>query len=156
MGKLKCNMDASLFSYPFKSGYGCVIQDEYGQFVASLQGTTMGKHSPILAEALSIQEAFSWLKNLQVREVVVESDSQSLINALNQNDVDFSSFGLVIENCKTMQKVFNHCSFVFVRKSVNRVAHCLAKEACYVSGQDIRVSYPPPFIFDVLEMDLIL
>lgn len=60
-----CNVDASTTSDPIKCGFGCVLRDSSGNFIAGLCGTIMGINSPQIAEALGVREALSWLKHRQ-------------------------------------------------------------------------------------------
>ena len=111
--------------------------------MAGLLGYVTGKHDPLVAEALGIQEAFSWLKQLQVKEVVVESDSLSLITYLGSDEKIGSSVGLIIDDCKSLQKEFDLCAFSFVHRSANSATHYLAKAACSASGQECWFNDPP-------------
>ncbi|KAM7504765.1 hypothetical protein LguiB_003669 [Lonicera macranthoides] len=41
-GVIKCNSDASLFHNPERVGYGCVVRDHNGSFVAAMHGSISG------------------------------------------------------------------------------------------------------------------
>ena len=72
IGTLKCNFDASLFTNPHRSGYGCVVRDNNGSFVSGMHGSISGKFTPLMAEALSVREALSWLKGVQLQHIIIE------------------------------------------------------------------------------------
>ncbi|KAM7472433.1 hypothetical protein LguiA_010616 [Lonicera macranthoides] len=119
-----------------------------------MHGSISGKFSPLLAEALSIREALSWLKGIYLEKVIIESDSLNIVQRLKSQDEDFSRVGLIINDCKSLVKGFNQCVFSFVRRSANSVAHSLARAANSVSGRVSWMSHPPLFISDVLVSDL--
>lgn len=90
VGLKKCNVDAGLFPEDGKVGYGCVVRDDTGRFVAGMQGLLIGLFSPSVAEAMGIREALSWLKRSGIDQVVLESDALGVINAINNDTVDES------------------------------------------------------------------
>ncbi|KAM7513533.1 hypothetical protein LguiA_003116 [Lonicera macranthoides] len=104
---------------------------------------------------MDMREVLSWLKSIRVEKVLIEADSQIVVNAMNWNEDDFSSFGLVVDDRKLLRDSIMQCKIVFARRSANGVAHCLARAAISVSDQECWVSVPPPFISDVLLNDLI-
>ena len=89
-----------------------------------------------------------------MQQIIIESDSLNIIQRLKSQDDDLSSVGLVINDCKSLAKGFNHCVFSFVRRSANGVAHCLARAASSVSGRACWMFHPLTFIYDVLDFDL--
>lgn len=90
VGIKKCNVDAGVFFDDEKVGYGCVVRDGTGSFVAGIQGSWVGLFSPSVAEAMGISEALSWLKTFGIDQVIVESDALGVINAINNDTVDES------------------------------------------------------------------
>jgi ribonuclease HI len=145
---LKCNVDASFSSAPRFSGYGCVVRNDSGTFVSCMHGPLQGASSPYMAEALSVREALSWLKNNQVTNVIVESDCLNVISALNKSKSDSSHLGLVLNDCRTLAMGFNHCKFCFAKRSANSVAHCLAKAAYSATGLVEWSDHPPTCIVE--------
>ena len=51
---------------------------------------------PLLAEACGVREALSWLKNHDVQNVDIETNSLLVVNAVNSNAANLSPFGLVM------------------------------------------------------------
>ena len=66
-------------------------------------GTIPSKHDLLIAEAIGVREALSWLKLLQVKEVVVESNSLNLIKSLCNNEKICSSVGLIINDGQSLK-----------------------------------------------------
>jgi ribonuclease HI len=85
---------------------------------------------PCIAEALAIVWALQLARLEKFLIIQVEGDAQSCINAINGHTTDIPWKILqVIFNVKVLASLFKSCSFVWVRRSANSVAHSLAKEA---------------------------
>ena len=64
-----------------------------------------------LAEALSLQEALSWLKHLKMRKIQVVVDALLIVQALSSSTLDNSVLGLIISDCKFLSNEINQCNF---------------------------------------------
>ena len=78
---------------------GSVIRDSMGAFVAARCRCVLGRFSARDAEALGVREALSWIKQLQLSNIIIEMDCLSAHNALVDNLSGLSSFSLIIEDC---------------------------------------------------------
>ena len=87
-----------------------------------------------------------------LNRVVVESDSQLLVKALQGTNRDLSYFGSLVEDCKILSKDLGDCLFTF-KRSANQVVHSLVRTAGSMSNREDWVSCPPSFIFDELDLD---
>lgn len=56
-----------------------------------------------MAELMAIREALSWLKTLNFRKVIFESDCEDVIDAYNSSRHDLSEFRLVLQDCLTSE-----------------------------------------------------
>ncbi|KAM7524749.1 hypothetical protein LguiA_014651 [Lonicera macranthoides] len=72
---VKCNVDAAVFSSRFKVGYGGVVRDNSGSFVAGVQGIILGRFAPLMVEAIRFREALNGLKSIHISKVIMEGDS---------------------------------------------------------------------------------
>ena len=61
---------------------GCVIRSHSGGFIVARSIFVVGLPNPKLAEALSLCEPFSWLKEQGLSNIVVECDALSMIQSL--------------------------------------------------------------------------
>nr|GME05468.1 uncharacterized protein LOC109186242 [Ipomoea batatas] len=132
-GFLKMNVDAAINSEHARMGFGCVIRDANGCFVAAKETKWNGIFTPREAEAVAVREALSWIKTLNFDKVHVETDSLTVVQSLNQ-ECGESSFHLVVKDIKNLLSCFAHVFLSFVKRSVNRAAHLLAKR--FVSSSD--------------------
>ncbi|XP_073133745.1 uncharacterized protein [Henckelia pumila] len=85
---LKCNVDAAIFNLLGKAGYGCIIRNNAGLVVAAIYGCLPGIKNPSIAKAMAIREALSWIKDLRLSSVIVESDAFLIVDALNSTITD--------------------------------------------------------------------
>lgn len=113
----------------------------------------MGLFEPGEAEALSVREALKWTKILHLDNIQLESDCIQVINAIQHNHL-VSSFDLLINDIIVLAREFDNLSFTFVRRSANRVAHALARDALSKSDCMDCTSVPFPCISHVLTFDL--
>ncbi|XVE77401.1 hypothetical protein DITRI_Ditri13aG0059600 [Diplodiscus trichospermus] len=124
---LKCNVDAAVFESMSKLSF------------------------PFDHRSLSFREAFSWLKELHFDDIIVETDALAVINAISNNVVVDSSFGLIIADCISLVKEIPKCKVTFV--CVNQVAYTLAQASCSMSGLGEWFDTPRAFILDVMGVD---
>lgn len=135
-------------------GFGGIIPDSAGSFIAAYQGYFQGCFSPLLAEAISLREVLSWIKTMHIGNLIIESDSQLLVYSTHNSVEDTSSIGLVVDDCKALIGAIDHCEVRFVYRSANDVAHSIARAARSTSGWHEWVQSCPSFIFDVMATDL--
>lgn len=104
---------------------------------------------------MCVREALSWIKELHLSNIIVESGSLLIINALNNYVNDSSSLGLIVDDGKNMDMDIQSCSFVFVSRSANQTIHALTRVVCSMFGLEGQV-YPVPYVIsDVIIHDLV-
>ncbi|KAM7477627.1 hypothetical protein LguiA_025840 [Lonicera macranthoides] len=84
-GKLKCNVDATLFSSIDSIGFGGIVLNHLGAMLGAINGTLCAPADPLLAKAPSCREVLCWLKTEAYSDTTMESNSLLLMNALNGN-----------------------------------------------------------------------
>lgn len=76
---------------------------------------------------MSIREALSWIKKEDRRYIIVESDYLQIVQVIRSSFLCFSYLGEVINECRVF---LAKLKFKFVKRSVNKVAHFLARQNC--------------------------
>lgn len=61
-GRLKLNVDVATHESRNKTGYGFVMRDHRGHFVAAHYGATPGLKQLAVAKGIDLREALSWIK----------------------------------------------------------------------------------------------
>ncbi|XP_031101762.1 uncharacterized protein LOC116005658 [Ipomoea triloba] len=125
LGMVKCNIDASLLHD--NVGFGAVIRDHFGHFVAAFSGLLPCAKDPYLAETMAVKEALTWIKNRGYNNIIVESDCQSFCLNFNSACNDFYYVGLLIKQCRYIASGIGNISVRHVNRSANHVAHVLAR-----------------------------
>ena len=67
--------------------------------------------------------------------------------------MNFSYFGSLVDDCKSLAKDFDKCSFVFVKMLMNQVVHVLSRAISLESDQRIYIFVPLSFLINVLAFD---
>ena len=89
--------------------------------------------SAIHTEAEACLQGLTAAMNWGMTGLIVESDCQVLIHALNSQDYDRSPIGVLIRDARMLARLnFSSCSFSFCKRECNKVAHAMA--ALGVSG----------------------
>ena len=109
----------------------------------------------LVAEALSCRAALQLLQVNKASKVIVETDSLLLASVINNLDSYFSSLGLIIQDCIDLLRTIPDCSVIFARRSMNFIAHFLARRACLESGLSVWVENPPVSIIDAISFEMI-
>ncbi|XP_031108704.1 uncharacterized protein LOC116013195 [Ipomoea triloba] len=124
-GTLKCNVDAMINDGVV--GFGAVLRDHEGKFVAACGGRLNCAIDPYVAEAMAVKEALTWLKNRGTFLVIIESDCLNVCNGFNSASLDYSYVGLIIKQCKLIARDMRDIVVRHVIRSANQVAHVLAR-----------------------------
>ncbi|KAL8103570.1 hypothetical protein AgCh_027952 [Apium graveolens] len=127
-GWIKINIDASWGLQPGSVGLGNVVRDETGNFLRARCSTTHATTQPRDAEALSLREALSWIKQWRRTKCIFETDSKLLVDALN-GVRGRTYFDTIVSDCLELVKHFDDVLFAFTYRSANNVAHMLARVA---------------------------
>ncbi|XP_058008112.1 uncharacterized protein LOC110638724 [Hevea brasiliensis] len=154
VGYVKCKFDTVLNHSSRTAGYGAVIQNSDGQWVMGKATRLVRTSDPILAEALGFKEVLSWLKGLALSNVQVESDCLQVVNAIHGSLLDFSYFGLLINDGKALLQELVNVSITFIKQSANQSAHTTVRLALSLCDAAQWGSIPPLFLEDVLRFDL--
>ena len=124
-----------------------MICDCHGLFVAArLNAQYSNVLTPFVIEALSFREILSWLIEVGMSSMLLESDALVVINTIKHCKVDDAYFGLIIADFISLLKEIPNCSISFVRRSAKQVAHVLARATISMSGLGVLNLDPPALI----------
>lgn len=101
---------------------------------------------------MAVREALKWMKTQGWDHVQLESDCLKVIQSV-QNQTSISYFDLILNDIRNIAREFCNLSFLFVKRSTNRVAHLLAREAISLPDRMDCFSVPYPFLVHELELD---
>ncbi|XP_045792146.1 uncharacterized protein LOC123886917 [Trifolium pratense] len=81
-GKYKCNVDAGFHNDVRKTSVGWCVRDHRGKFILGGTSWIQGRCSTNEGEAIAMLEAMKELSQKDFRNVIFETDSQNVVNAI--------------------------------------------------------------------------
>ena len=112
--------------------------------------------SPFMMEALGILEGMKLAASQCWNSIVVESDCSKIIEYLNKGFSPNSELGTLLDNIRNLSMSFMNCTFSFVSRSSNVVAHILARRVQWIDESVIWFDEPPPFLRTLLSWCIFL
>lgn len=141
-GYVLCKVDAACPSNRDPPGFGAVILDTQGRFVAARSGQLRCTRDPYSLEVLACREALSWLKARGDVDIILETDCANACHSLSSNRSDFSYAGVFIGQCRDIMCSLGLIMVRHVRRSANSIAHALARAASSHAGLGTWESSP--------------
>ncbi|KAL8095223.1 hypothetical protein AgCh_036614 [Apium graveolens] len=113
-----------------------------------------GHVSTFEAEVRGVYKTLSWIDNLDLSNIQIETDSMLTVVAVESLEVNYLEVGNLIEACKIWLQERNDVCLVHVRRQVNKAAHLLAHSSCLQSCSSLFLSPPTPnFLLETLFSD---
>jgi len=124
----KINVDAAFSEKDLGGAWGFVVRDDHSRAVLAGAGRIAVVSDALCAEAHACIEALMVAANQGMQHVMVETDSQILVKALQTDEFDRAQGGVLFREAKfLMATMFSSASVVHVHRSCNSVAHELAR-----------------------------
>ena len=123
------NFDAAVFRVTNSAGIGVVAQNWRGESVGALSVSFLLSHSVDDMEALVCWREIEFVAEIGLRRVIFEGETTMVINAINQGNAGFSTYGNIIEDIRCQAVVFQSFVFNHVSHSCNCVTDALAKKS---------------------------
>ncbi|XP_074327790.1 uncharacterized protein LOC141665702 [Apium graveolens] len=154
--KTKINTDAAVFEASNRYSFAFAARNHKGELIEARSSCKEGCITPECAEAMGIREALSWIKDEQLKDVVVETDCLVAVQAIRGREAMSSYFGILIQDCRNLLKeVKNKGVYLkFVKRSANNLAHAFASCSYSVADRIWRTNEVSQDIIHVLEQDL--
>ncbi|XP_030969974.1 uncharacterized protein LOC115990267 [Quercus lobata] len=131
-GWFKANVDGAIFKESNKAGIGVVVRDSQGWVLAALTEKVDGVQDAEVIEALAIRRAIRFAIETSFNCVIIESDSLSVVKAIQDTAEPTCHIGNIIEDVKLLSKTMKSCEFHHTKREANQVAHTLARNAIHV------------------------
>ena len=152
-GLLKINFDDALSAEENIVGLGVIVRNENKLAMAALSQQIPLLTSVEMVEVLAARRALWIARELGFHNVIVEGDSESIINSINGNIMAQSEFGHILHDIKFLCSFFSCISFQHVRRQGNYLAHKLARRAMS-NPLDVWMESVPLDTVDVYNFDL--
>jgi len=130
-----CYVDAAWQQQSSLAGSGWVFQatSHSEKEITTFSAGCRRFPSPLAAEAWAIKSAMLHALQLERSDLLVLSDSKSIVDALNSNVSLNEIFGLLVE-IRSIRNRFRSISFQFIPRLVNSIADAAAKLSLCISG----------------------
>ncbi|XP_021737847.1 uncharacterized protein LOC110704374 [Chenopodium quinoa] len=125
-GIVKLNCDASLCDEGWV-GMGVIARDWKGDTLFAAARRVRAHWSPIIAEGKAVALAIKLAKRLGLKEVIIESDSQVIINRLTKASIFFTDLDAILDDILSSCSSFSSVVWCHVKRDGNVVAHNLAR-----------------------------
>jgi ribonuclease HI len=128
-GWYKCNIDAGFHSEQNRTSGGWCLRDHHGIFVLAGTSWLEGICSVIEVESMALLAALRELEERGISQVIIETDSQSLVNAIQHIQVGSFEFSVIVCQLKNILLLNQNFRVRFLKRQANIVAHSLARAA---------------------------
>ncbi|XP_019184794.1 PREDICTED: uncharacterized protein LOC109179753 [Ipomoea nil] len=141
-----CHVDAGFNGPTQVPAYGFVVYEIDGTFVAAGNGPLNCPYDPLLAEAMAMCEALSWLRENGYSRISVCSDSLVLVSSLKHASSFRTYFGYVLLACNRLLSSMTRSVVIHVRRGVVQDAHVMAKHVTASLARTTWRDLPPSFL----------
>ncbi|XP_058757283.1 uncharacterized protein LOC131630523 [Vicia villosa] len=126
-GSIKCNVDAGYNNIRGTTNRGWCMRDHMGSFMFAGAAWDFGHYLILEAEALALNEAIQRAIDMQMQNVIFESNSQRTVQTIHSNHQGVSEFSCIISSIHSLLFNFPNFEVKFVKRQANTVAHSIAK-----------------------------
>jgi ribonuclease HI len=127
-GVIKLNIDGAFTPGLHHAGWGVIARGHKGDVVATTTGRSNNVTDAFHAELMAAVKALRLAEHLGAICVVLETDSQLLMLALNRRGPDASPQAMIIDDLKFQIRTnYSLCDVVACKHELNKPAHELAR-----------------------------
>ncbi|KAL6175960.1 hypothetical protein ACLB2K_052598 [Fragaria x ananassa] len=132
VGFVKLNIDAAFDPNSGKAGLGRVFCDHDRYCLGAFTKFIVSASSPQHSELLAVLEGVRWARVHHLLPLVVETDCQVLVQAVQSGSMDYSSIGFLLSDLRDSLRLAFNARLIFVKREANAVAHALAQMLCLI------------------------
>ncbi|KAK1669229.1 hypothetical protein QYE76_057388 [Lolium multiflorum] len=153
--QVKVNFDGAFDYITGSGGWGYIIRDQAGDFVAAGSGKSVHLRDSLHSEAVACLAAINGAIRIGANRIIFESDASNLVQALKSTDYDKSSIGVLMKEARSLCVLnFALFQFSYARRTCNTAAHVLAKIGVSSESSDsFWEDYAPFCISDIIASD---
>lgn len=126
--QIKVNFDAAFLAESGEGAWGFVMRSDNGDFLAGAAGKLHHVKDALHAEAEACVAAAEGVVELGLHRVIFESDSLTLVSALQGRHYDLAPIGVLLKEVRSLCiGSLESFTFQFAPRGCNAVAHSLAQ-----------------------------
>ena len=142
-----------MFEKTNEARIGFIIRNHKGEVMASMCHKIHYPHSVEAMEAYAARSAAQLAINLGFKEVDIEGDSITIVNALLNSAPCCTLYGHLVNDTKNAAHSFLSVQFLHVKRDGNLVAHSLTKRARFSKPFEVWMEFVPPDVVSILCTD---
>ncbi|XP_050254837.1 uncharacterized protein LOC126700669 [Quercus robur] len=148
----KVNVDGAISNDGRPSSIGVIIRNSKGETVAALCMPLPSEYSILETEAIAVEKGALLAKEMELQQVIFESDALSVVNSVNAGDKSGCN-GHLFHGIRSILNSFNSWQFKHQKRAYNKAAHELAQHAkCYGTNQ-VSKGVSPPMVQHIVQSD---
>jgi hypothetical protein len=154
---LKINFDGAFDPVSHSGGWGFVVRNSLGEVVGAAAGRLDHVNEALQAEAEACSRALSIVQKWGISHIVLESDSQILVRAINMDEDDRGPNGVLFKEIKESLFLNFICfSFTFCLRACNKVVDVIAAYGARLCDESVAIwpDHAPAFTHVVVASDL--
>ncbi|KAK4381551.1 putative mitochondrial protein [Sesamum angolense] len=132
---IKLNFDGATFASSSEFGLGVITRNSLGECIGWKVVRKKGLHKPEMVEAFAAREAILIACGFGWKEIILEGDCATLYFKLSSSQPDCSDSSAIIRDIKFLASGFDSCSFSLIRRTGNKAAHWLARQASSLASE---------------------
>nr|POE53705.1 hypothetical protein CFP56_36866 [Quercus suber] len=136
------------------SRHWCVIRDAEGRFLATLCRKIKAPLGALEVEAKAYEAGLLLARHLGLQDGVLEGDSLTISNALKRSTLSPTSVATVVEGIHELGAEIGVVNFSHVRRTGNKPAHILARQAQNLVNDIIWIEEIPCCIQQAIIQDV--
>jgi ribonuclease HI len=128
-GWVKVNVDAAIDKGAGRKGFGIILRDHNGRFLAAKSATRVGLWDSKAVEATAAYLGVLLGQKMGVQQLILEGDAKRVIDAIRAQDENDSMIGHLIDDVRCCLRCIPRWQVNHVFQETNRVVHELARMA---------------------------
>ncbi|XWS20522.1 hypothetical protein CRYUN_Cryun31cG0108800 [Craigia yunnanensis] len=117
-------------------------------------GHKLGMMDAFMVEAFAAISVLEFAQKMGLHEIEVEGDALGIIEIMQSQEDDLSIISNLIEETKSISKIFHSCIFMHTGREMNNVVDSLAKYGLEVQDEIFWVEDHPQFLFEQIANDI--
>ena len=142
LGWKKLNTDGSWLGGADRAGYGGIVRDDQGEWVAGFS-RHIGSTNSFTTELWGLREGLILCCNLNIESLVIELDAQAVVDVMKNNAYVNNVVSPILDDCRQLVARFQQIQFRFCYRQANRCANLLARMGA-VQEDDFKSFVSPP------------
>ena len=150
----KINVDGAIATATKKAGVGVIVRDELGRVEAAMCRNLNATLGAIKTESKAIEAGLLFTQDIGIRDIVVESDSLIMVQALNGTSTPPFVVSAVVQGIRDLNKSFCRVEFSHIKRQETRPTYVLTEHALGIVDFIARIEKTPYFLEQALIHDV--